>query len=161
MPLEVLSDGNIFEIDTEAIVNPVNCVGVMGRGLAYQFRRRYPKNYETYVRACRQHRIQPGLVQVYTTDPIVMDNGGPRYIVNFPTKRHWRDRSRLTDIESTLAGLAYEMTRLDIKSVAMPALGCGLGGLLWRDVLPLIEWIAAHPDMKDRRTVVFEPRENV
>lgn len=127
--------GDIFATDAEALVNPVNCVGVMGAGLALAFRRRYPEHYREYVAACHTGRMRPGTVHVHQHKPGVT----PRYIVAVPTKRHWRERSRLDDVAAGTAALARTLTRLRIESVAIPALGCGLGGLEWKEVHEVLE----------------------
>ena len=128
------TDGSIFETEAEAIVNPVNCVGVSGAGLAKEFARHYPENDDLYRQACREGRVMPGRGVITETG---LDS--PAYIVNFPTKRHWRDKSRMEDIELGLRNLHRELLRRQISSIALPALGAGLGGLSWRDVRELIE----------------------
>ncbi len=128
------TDSSIFEIDAEAIVNPVNSVGVSGAGLAREFATRYPENDRLYRKACKEGRIKPGRGTITETG---LDS--PGYIVNFPTKRHWRDESRLRDIRLGLGNLNRELLRRGIRSVALPALGVGLGGLGWRDVREVIE----------------------
>lgn len=125
---------SIFDLDVEALVNPVNCVGVSGAGLAREFGRRFPDNDRLYKQACASGRITPGRGLITETG-----TESPRYIVNFPTKRHWRNPSRLEDIETGLANLHRELRRRNIRSVAMPALGAGLGGLQWHEVQRLIE----------------------
>ena len=125
--------GDIFAQPAEAIVNPVNCVGVMGRGLALQFKRRHPDAFLAYRRACAERRLRPGLMFMFDTG-----RGRPRWIVHFPTKRHWRDRSAIGDIEAGLRGLAATLAGHGIRSVAIPPIGCGLGGLDWRAVRPLV-----------------------
>jgi len=125
--------GDIFAQPAEAIVNPVNCVGVSGSGLALQFKRRQPNAFHAYRRACAEGRVRPGRMFMF-------DTGGdtPRWIVHFPTKRHWRDRSTIDDIEAGLRDLAAAIKRHGIRSIAVPPLGCGLGGLDWRAVRPLV-----------------------
>ena len=125
--------GDIFAQPAEAIVNPVNCVGVMGRGLALQFKRRHPDAFLAYRCACEGGRVRPGRMFMFDTD---CDR--PRWIVHFPTKRHWRDRSTIGDIEAGLHGLAAAVARHGIQSIAVPPIGCGLGGLDWRAVRPLL-----------------------
>ena len=128
------TDEDVFASGAEAVANPVNCVGVSGAGLARQFARRYPENDRLYRQACAEGRIRPdrGLITETGQD-------SPRYIVNFPTKRHWRDDSRIEDIRLGLANLRRQLLRREIASVALPALGAGLGGLDWNDVKALIE----------------------
>lgn len=143
--------GNLLDSDAEAIVNTVNCVGVMGRGIALQMRNAFPANFRAYEAACKRGDIRPGRVFTTATDEL----GNPRYVINFPTKRHWRGKSRLDDIESGLIALVDEVRRLGIHSVALPPLGCGLGGLDWKDVRPRIEEALA--TLSDVRATVFEP----
>ena len=125
---------SIFEVDAEAIVNPVNCVGVSGVGLAREFRLRYPENDRAYRQNCRLGRLQPGRALITDTGL-----GSPKHIVNFPTKRHWQDSSRLDDIRLGLRRLRGELLRRKIRSVALPALGAGLGQLPWNKVMRTIE----------------------
>ena len=125
--------GDIFAQPAEAVVNPVNCVGVAGAGLARQFRRHHPDAFQAYRRACAEGRLQPGRMFLFDTG-----RDTPRWIVHFPTKRHWRDPSAIGDIEAGLRGLAATLARHGIGSVAIPPLGCGLGGLDWCAVRPLI-----------------------
>lgn len=127
--------GNILEQKTEAIVNTVNCVGVMGRGIALSFREAYPENYREYKKACDKGEVVPGRMFVH----LAGDMFSKKYIINFPTKRHWREKSRIEDIRSGLAGLVSVIKELRIKSVTIPPLGCGLGGLDWNVVRPIIE----------------------
>lgn len=143
--------GDILREDVEALVNPVNCVGVMGKGLAAQFKRAFPENFCAYAAACEAGEVRPGRMLVFETGSA----GSPRFIVNFPTKRHWKDRSRLADIEAGLAALRTEVERRCIRSVAVPALGAGLGGLPWGHVRERIG--VALRDLPGTRVVVFEP----
>ena len=124
---------DLFASGSEALVNPVNCVGVMGKGLALQFRHRFPANYEAYREACTRRAIRPGRSFVFDAGA-----GSPHFVVNFPTKRHWRDRSRIEDIAAGLDDLAAILHSRAIGSVAIPALGCGLGGLPWPRVRSLL-----------------------
>jgi O-acetyl-ADP-ribose deacetylase (regulator of RNase III) len=143
--------GNILTEDAEAIVNTVNCVGVMGRGIALQFKKAYPENFKAYAAACRLDDVKPGQMFVH-------DLGGlanPRYIINFPTKRHWRGKSRIEDIESGLKALSNEIRQREIGSIAIPPLGSGLGGLNWADVRERIERELA--SMNEVRIIVLEP----
>ena len=143
--------GNIIAADVDALVNPVNCIGAMGKGLALQFRRAYPGNYDAYVAACRAGDVRPGWMFTYETGKAE----GPRLIVNFPTKRHWRDSSRIEDIEAGLRGLVWEIATKGIRSVALPAVGCGLGGLEWPDVSERIE--STLGGLGAVRVVVYKP----
>ena len=130
-----LAHGNLLEADADALVNTVNCVGYMGKGIALQFKQAFPDNFRTYEAACRHGSMVPGRVLVH--DYGVLQR--PRYIINFPTKNHWRAKSRMEDIESGLAALVQAVREHDIRSIAVPPLGCGLGGLNWSDVRPRIE----------------------
>ena len=143
--------GNISEAKTEAIVNTVNCVGVMGRGVALQIKKAFPKNFKAYKTACEHGEVQPGKMFVFSTGMLM----NPKYIINFPTKRHWRSKSRMEDIESGLVALVDTIRRHKIHSIAVPALGSGLGGLNWNEVRPRIE--AALRDIPKLQTVMFEP----
>lgn len=143
--------GDILKADAEALVNTVNCVGFMGRGIAAQFKRAYPANFTAYQAACKRHEVQPGKMLIIETGQLA----GPRWIVNFPTKRHWRNGSRLEDIDAGLATLIAEVQRLQIKSIAVPPLGCGLGGLDWSVVRPRIE--RAFSALPDVTVLIFEP----
>src|SRR5215471_11819913 len=119
--------GNMLEAEVEAIVNAVNCVGVMGKGIALQFKTAFPDAFRRYKAACATGEVMPGRMHV-------VDRGttrAPRYIIHFPTKRHWREPARLKDVDSGLDALVAEVRRRGIESVAVPALGCGLGGLEW------------------------------
>jgi len=127
--------GDILTADTEALVNTVNCVGVMGRGIALQFKNKFPENYKAYEAACKKQEVMPGHMFVFNTGNLTF----PRYVINFPTKRHWKGKSRIEDIESGLEDLARVVNEQNIQSVAVPPLGSGLGGLDWREVRARIE----------------------
>ncbi len=145
------TSGDILKAGTEALVNTVNSVGVMGRGIALQFKFAYPANFEAYSLACKRGEVQPGRMFVFDTGDLI----APRYIINFPSKRHWRGKSRIEDIRSGLTALVAEIQNRGIRSIAIPPLGSGLGGLDWADVKPLIERALA--DVQDVEVVVFEP----
>ncbi len=142
---------DILVEDAEALINTVNCVGVMGRGIALQFKKAFPENFRAYAEACRRGEVHPGRMFVFETGGLT----NPRFIVNFPTKRHWRANSRIEDIKAGLDDLARVIRERGIRSIAVPPLGSGLGGLDWREVRPRIE--AALRDFNDLDTVVFEP----
>jgi O-acetyl-ADP-ribose deacetylase (regulator of RNase III) len=143
--------GDVLQADAEALVNTVNCVGIMGRGVALQFKNAYPENFKLYEAACKREEVQPGRMFVFETGQLT----NPKYIINFPTKRHWRGKSRIEDIESGLQALVKEIRARRIRSIALPPLGSGLGGLDWRIVRSRIE--AALRDLVDVQVIVFEP----
>jgi O-acetyl-ADP-ribose deacetylase (regulator of RNase III) len=145
------TSGNILEADVDAVINTVNTVGVMGKGLALQFKRRYPANYESYRAACQRGEVQLG--RMFVTEPHELT--GPRFIINFPTKAHWRADSRLGDIERGLVDLVDTIRARQIASIAVPPLGAGNGGLDWRDVRPLIA--SALEPLENVDVLVFEP----
>lgn len=146
-----LTTGDILQADAEALVNTVNCVGIMGRGIALQFKNQYPENFRTYEAACARKEVKPGQMFVFETRQLT----GPKFIINFPTKRHWKGKSRIEDIDSGLIALAAEIRSRGIRSIAIPPLGSGLGGLNWSDVRPRIE--AALRAIDDLRVIIFEP----
>lgn len=143
--------GNIFNCDADALVNPVNCVGVMSRGVAYQCKRMFPDNFSAYRIACMRKEIQLGQMFVHK----LYRNTRPYYIINFPTKGHWHNKSRLEDIETGLYALVKTIYQYDIRFIAIPALGCGLGGLHWNRVRILIDAILA--DLQNVLIYVYEP----
>jgi O-acetyl-ADP-ribose deacetylase (regulator of RNase III) len=146
-----LARGDILKADAEALVNTVNCVGVMGRGIALQFRKAFPETFRAYRALCDRRELRPGMVHVHDLGRL----GNPRYIINFPTKRHWRGKSRLEDIKAGLEALVREIRERRIHSVALPPLGCGLGGLDWNEVRPRIE--EAFSGLPQVRVFLFEP----
>ena len=143
--------GNIMSADVEALVNTVNCVGIMGRGIALQFKNGFPENFKAYKLACAREEVQPGTMFVFETGALT----NPKFIINFPTKRHWRGKSRIGDIDSGLKSLVEVIRDHGIRSIAIPPLGCGLGGLNWSDVRPRIE--STLRDITDLRVIVYEP----
>ena len=147
-----LTTGNLLEAPAEALVNTVNTEGVMGKGIALQFKQAYPEMFRAYERACKAGEVRLGKVQVFDLGGLV---GGPRWIINFPTKGHWRGASRLSDVEVGLKDLVATIQRLHIRSIAVPPLGCGNGGLNWDDVRPRIEdALAGLPNV---RVLLFAP----
>ncbi len=145
------TSGDILRADAEAIVNTVNCVGVMGRGIALQFKKAWPDNFNKYAKACKQKEVKPGSMFIVETGQLT----NPKFIINFPTKRHWRGASKIEDIESGLQALKKEMIQKQIKSIAIPPLGSGLGGLDWTLVRSLIERTLG--DLSDVEIMVYEP----
>lgn len=146
----ILTSGDIFDSKTDAYVNAVNCVGVMGAGIARQFKVRYPRMNEDYVGACSRGEVRIGNLHVFDTLDIF-----PRYIINFPTKYHWKEMSRIESIEFGLEDLKRIMREYDIQTASMPALGAGLGGLLWEPVKKKV--IEHFENEKDVKILLFEP----
>jgi len=144
--------GNLLEADAEAIVNTVNTVGVMGKGIALQFKKAFPENFKVYKKACDAKELTTGMMLVVENRELT---GNPRYIVNFPTKQHWRGQSKMADIESGLLALTHEVRSRGIRSIAVPPLGCGNGGLRWSEVLPRIK--DAFEELPDVHVLVYEP----
>lgn len=152
MALE-LTRGDLLQADAEAIVNTVNCVGFMGRGIAAQFKRRFPENFRVYAAACKRQEVAPGKMLVFATGQLT----NPRFIINFPTKRHWRGASRMEDIDSGLRALVQVVKDQGLRSIAIPPLGCGLGGLSWHEVRPRIE--RAFAELPEVSVLLYEPSE--
>lgn len=149
------TQGNLLDAEVEALVNTVNTVGIMGKGIALMFKEAFPENFRLYAAACKQGEVQIGRMFVTERPPFVGSSGGPRWIINFPTKGHWRDRTRLEWVETGLADLTRVLQEKAIRSVALPPLGCGNGGLDWSAVRPLIEKaLAGLPSIE---VLVYEP----
>ena len=146
------TEGNLLNAPVEALVNTVNTVGIMGKGIALQFKQAYPQMFRAYENACKAGDVQLGKVHVFDMGGLV---GGPRWIINFPTKGHWRAGSRKADIQTGLQDLVGTIKRLNIRSIAVPPLGCGHGGLDWAEVRPMIE--SALGDLPEVRVLVFAP----
>ncbi len=145
------TQGNLLEADTEALVNTVNTVGVMGKGIALMFKERFPANMAAYVKACKAGNVQTGKMFVTETGELM----GPRWIVNFPTKRHWREKSRMSFIINGLKDLRHFIERNQVRSIAIPPLGTGNGGLDWAEVKPHIEQVLS--DIEKVDIIVYEP----
>ena len=143
--------GNILDEKTQAIVNTVNCVGVMGRGIALEFKNRYPDNFRAYALECKRHQMMPGKMFIHPTGELDY----PQYIINFPTKLHWKEKSQIEYIQTGLEDLVRIIDRYQIRSIAVPPLGCGLGGLSWSVVKPLIERSLGR--ISDLSLVLYEP----
>jgi O-acetyl-ADP-ribose deacetylase (regulator of RNase III) len=144
--------GDLLQADVVALVNAVNTAGVMGKGIALQFKHAYPENYKVYVEACKLQAAQIGQM-------LIVDLGlhkTPRYIINFPTKQHWRNPSKLEYIHLGLLDLVRQVKVLGISSIAIPALGAGNGGLDWAEVHPLV--VQAFSGLPDVRVLLFEPQ---
>lgn len=139
--------GDLLAADCDALVNAVNTVGVMGKGIALAFKKRFPEMYADYRRRCKNDELQLG-------EPYLYRGAAPPAIINFPTKGHWRSNSKLEAIDQGLAFLAERLPGWELTSIALPALGCGAGGLRWADVQPLIE---THLGPLDVRSHVYLP----
>lgn len=147
-----ISQGNLLVAPVDALVNTVNIMGIMGKGIALQFKQAFPAMFRNYEKACKAGEMHLGKTHVFDLGGLA---GGPRWIINFPTKGHWRERSRLPDIETGLEDLVASVLRLGIRSIAIPPLGCGNGGLNWADVRPRIE--AAFINLPNVNVLLFEP----
>jgi O-acetyl-ADP-ribose deacetylase (regulator of RNase III)/uncharacterized protein YwgA len=123
--------GDLFEADAQTLVNTVNCVGVMGKGVALEFKKRFPAMHEDYVARCGRHEVRLGA-------PYLYKNSEPPHVLNFPTKQHWRAVSRLRDVVAGLDYLQAHYQAWGITSLAVPPLGCGYGGLEWQVVGPTL-----------------------
>jgi O-acetyl-ADP-ribose deacetylase (regulator of RNase III) len=147
--------GNIFDSSSEALVNTVNTVGVMGKGIALQFKKAYPNNYKAYADACKDGDVQIGKLFVFTDSNI---DTGERIIINFPTKKSWRKPSEYSFIEKGLDDLVRIIDELQIKSIAIPPLGAGNGGLQWEEVKKIVDNKLHHLDID---IVVYEPTSKI
>jgi O-acetyl-ADP-ribose deacetylase (regulator of RNase III) len=145
------TQGNLLDAEVDAVVNTVNTVGVMGKGIALMFKERFPENYRAYAAACKRGDVQVGKMFVTAS----LELSGPRWIINFPTKKHWRQSSKLEWISAGLEDLKRVVAEKNIRSIAIPPLGSGNGGLEWLQVRPLIE--AAVADIPETEVVVYEP----
>ena len=143
--------GNLLDANVEAVVNTVNTVGVMGKGIALMFKERFPDNYKAYVAACKAGEVQIG--KMFVTS--VNEMKDPRWVINFPTKKHWRQPTKLEWIREGLVVLKDVIREKQIHSIAIPPLGCGNGGLDWSEVCPVIK--AALGNLEDVEIIVYEP----
>lgn len=143
--------GNLLDSQDDALVNPVNTVGVMGKGLALAFRQHFDLNHRLYVAACQTGEVRVG--KVFATE--TGQASGPRWVVNFPTKQHWRQPSQLRWVTDGLMDLRRFIAQHQVRSIAIPALGAGLGGLVWPDVRAAIE--SALAELDDVQISVYEP----
>jgi O-acetyl-ADP-ribose deacetylase (regulator of RNase III) len=140
MPIITLA-GDLFTTPAEAIINPVNCVGVCGKGLALEFKTRFPANFAVYRDYCDRKLMIQGkmlVTEILNTSSDRKGNQSQKFIVNFPSKRHWIQNSKLQDIFDGIEDLQRVVRELKLNSIALPAIGCGLGGLDWRKVEPII-----------------------
>lgn len=147
--IELIKNGDILRSAAHTLVNAVNCVGVMGKGLAIQFKAAFPAMFASYAVACRLGELGPGRLHTFE-----LPDG--RWVVNLPTKRHWREPSRLEDVEAGLLALVEWVDARKISSVAVPALGCTNGGLPWAVIRPMIE--AAFFELPHVRVELYSQR---
>lgn len=145
------TQGNLLDAEVEVLVNAVNTVGVMGKGIALMFKQRFPKNMQEYAAACKAGHVQTGKMFITSTEAA----SGAKWIVNFPTKQHWRGYSQMEWIDTGLIDLRRFIIDNNIKSIAIPPLGAGLGGLRWQDVKPRI--VKALHDLSDVNIIIYEP----
>ncbi len=143
--------GNLLTASTEALVNSVNTVGIMGKGIALMFKETFPENFKLYEAACKRGEVKVG--HMFVTERYLL--GGPKWIINFPTKEHWRNPSKLTWIEEGLTDLVRVVRDKNIRSIALPPLGSGNGGLDWQEVRTKIE--AAFANVADVDVMIYEP----
>tara|TARA_R110000787_G_scaffold284415_1_gene398098 strand:- start:23682 stop:24719 length:1038 start_codon:yes stop_codon:yes gene_type:complete len=155
MPIS-FKKGNMFDEPVQAVVNTVNCVGVMGKGVALEFKNRWPANFKAYKKLCDSDGLKPGQMFIFDTKELFASEG-PRYLINFPTKAHWRSKSKISYVEDGLDALAKTIQSYGIKSVAIPPLGCGNGGLDWAEVKPLI--VSKLSQIEGIDIIVFAPKE--
>jgi O-acetyl-ADP-ribose deacetylase (regulator of RNase III) len=146
-------EGDLLDADVEALVNTVNTVGVMGKGIALQFKKAYPGLFREYLEACKTDRVKIGKMLIYQNSPV----SNPKFIINFPTKRHWSEKSDLKYIREGLKDLVDVIISKNIQSIALPPLGCGYGGLNWVDVLPLIQH--SFKNLPGIKVLVYPPKD--
>lgn len=146
--------GDLFLDKSEALVNTVNCVGVMGKGVAYEFKHLWPENYKAYKKVCDAKKLRPGQMLIFELGNL-FENGEPKFIVNFPTKDHWRAKSKLEYISNGLDALVSDIKKYQIKSIALPPLGCGNGGLDWNVVRPMM--VEKLSELENVSVSIYEP----
>jgi len=135
MTIKMVEGDLLKESDVDVIVNTVNCVGVMGKGIALQFKKKWPENFKAYADACKRKEVKTGKMHVFNAGALAT----PKFVINFPTKDHWRGKSKVEYITEGLKDLVKVIKELNIHSIALPPLGCGNGGLEWELVKELIE----------------------
>ncbi|MFN8254493.1 MAG: macro domain-containing protein [Bacteroidales bacterium] len=147
--------GNLMNARVQALVNTVNTVGVMGKGIALQFKESYPENFRFYATACKRKELKPGKLLVFKEQTL----SGEKIIINFPTKTEWYQKSKYEYIEEGLKDLVNVISQYQIQSIAIPPLGCGNGGLKWEKVKSMIEqYLGA---LKDIEILIYEPNVEV
>jgi O-acetyl-ADP-ribose deacetylase (regulator of RNase III) len=149
--------GDLLQQQVDAIVNAVNCAGIMSKGIALQFKNEWPQNHKAYVSACKREEVCLGKMFVCEIGDLLQPQ--PKFIINFPSKKHWRSKSKLADIESGLQDLVKQINKLQIKSIAIPPVGCGLGGLNWNIVKPLMQKYLA--ELSNVEILIFEPNDSI
>lgn len=147
----VTTSGNIFDSNCEALVNPVNINGVMGKGLALEFKKQYPDMFDQYKIFCNKGILKIGTLYTYKTT----HTRNPKYIINFPTKTSFARPSQVSFIKKGLKALRIRIEELNLKSIAIPAIGCGLGGLKYAEILNLI--ISDLMDLNGTMIKLYEP----
>lgn len=147
-----LRHDNLLKCDVESLVNTVNCVGVMGKGIAKAFKEAYPANFKAYEAACKRNEVRPG--RMFVTD--IGDMFARKWIVNFPTKQHWYAPSKMIWIDDGLKDLVQFIQTNKVASIAIPALGCSNGGLPWKQVREKIE--RAMEPLPDTRVYLYPPQ---
>ncbi len=152
----IFKTGNLFLDKSEALVNTVNCVGVMGKGVALEFKRIWPENYSAYKKACDAKELRPGSMLIFELTNL-FGKSEPRFIINFPTKDHWRAKSELEYISKGLDALVSDIKKYRIKSIALPPLGCGNGGLDWNTVRPMM--LERLSELEDVKVSIYGPLE--
>ena len=145
------TQGNLLEAKVDAVVNTVNTVGIMGKGIALMFKERFPANFDAYARACKNNQVRIGEMFVTESEDLF----GPRWIINFPTKTDWRIKTQLGWIREGMRNLVRTIQENDIRSIAVPPLGCGNGGLDWVDVKPVI--VDALAEIENLDAIIYEP----
>jgi O-acetyl-ADP-ribose deacetylase (regulator of RNase III)/uncharacterized protein YwgA len=150
----IFKTGDLFLDKSEALVNTVNCVGVMGKGVALEFKRRWPENYKVYKKACDGKKLRPGQMLTFELGNL-LEKSEQKFIINFPTKDHWRAKSKLEYISEGLEALVLDIKKYKIKSLALPPLGCGNGGLDWNTVRPMM--LKRLSELEDVNVSIYEP----
>jgi|SRR5882672_1942696 len=147
----IYKTGNLLDEKVDALVNPVNCCGAMGKGLALQFKKKFPANFSVYKEECMEGKVKIGKMLTFMTN-----HTNPQYIINFPTKIDWHFPSRLNYIVDGMVNLRTVVKDLGIQSIAIPALGCGLGQLPWSVIKEIIEGCLKELKLS---AIIYEPRE--
>lgn len=151
MMIKFKRNGNLLDENVDALVNTVNCVGVMGKGIALQFKQAFPQNFKEYEKACKDNRVNVGKMFVFATGALF----GVKYLINFPTKKHWKENSKIEYVIDGLEDLYRVIEQNKIQSIAIPPLGCGNGGLDWSVVKPLI--VEKLSKLSDAEIIIYEP----